>query len=380
MSRIIYGIEKGVFIVDKENYEWLNKYKWRDHPDGYAQAYINGTVISMHRLIMGDPKGEMIDHINGLVNDNRKVNLRLSNASLNQANKRKSKNKSTEFKGVVARTHGYEASIAKDGKHYYIGMFTKKESAANAYNYYAQKKFGEHARLNQVEFQDISEWSASKTERKLLSDYLGVHKVRDGHWRVRFVVEGKERIFGCYTEEDVAANVYNHYIKMFRGEHTLLNDVEHIPVEECEGYSVSYYKSTSKYMGVSRTRANRWRVRTYHDGRERVISHHDSELEAARAYNNYILNSSLERALNILPDMVGGLKVIVYYSKNCRIADIVKSFLYSEGVLFEEVSSREFSKVETHIKDLSGNIVFRTKDFNPRDLIEIRKSINLSKS
>lgn len=52
----------------------------------------------------------MIDHINGLVNDNRKINLRLSNASLNQANKRKAKNKSTEFKGVVARPHGYEVS------------------------------------------------------------------------------------------------------------------------------------------------------------------------------------------------------------------------------------------------------------------------------
>lgn len=58
MSKIIYGIEKGVFIVDEENYEWLNKYQWRDHPDGYAQARVDGTFISMHRLIMNNPEGK----------------------------------------------------------------------------------------------------------------------------------------------------------------------------------------------------------------------------------------------------------------------------------------------------------------------------------
>lgn len=296
LAKIIYGIEEGVFIVDDEDYEWLNQYEWRDHPDGYAQARVEGRLISMHRLIMKDPEGVWIDHKNRLVNDNRRCNLRYTNNSLNQANKRKSHNKSTEYKGVVKRGEtSFECTIQKDGVYYYLGTFTDKLAAASCYNYHAKTLFGEHARLNPVEKEN---WEEFKSEQKRHSDYKGVHKERNV-WRVRTSHKGEEIVLGYYTNEIAAANVYNHNIKRIKGNKAVLNNVELMSPTECEEYTVQVDK-TSQYKGVSKRGDNQWIARIYHNHRERHLGTFATEEEAAKAYNNYIIENKLKRDLNII--------------------------------------------------------------------------------
>lgn len=78
-------------IVDDQDFERLNRYRWsvvRDRNTQYASAWINGTPIRMHRLILSIPKGHMTDHINGNGLDNRRSNLRIADHSLNGLNAR----------------------------------------------------------------------------------------------------------------------------------------------------------------------------------------------------------------------------------------------------------------------------------------------------
>ena len=65
-----------ITLVDDEDYEWLNKYRWqamKDKTTWYAISKLGRKVILMHRLILGlgsykeDPvHGDHINH-NGLV-------------------------------------------------------------------------------------------------------------------------------------------------------------------------------------------------------------------------------------------------------------------------------------------------------------------------
>ena len=87
-------------IVDEEDYEFISSIKWYEakairkgkYYNSYAVGKLgtdkNRKTISMHRLIMGQPEGLVIDHINHNGLDNRKSNLRAVTYSENQKNLR----------------------------------------------------------------------------------------------------------------------------------------------------------------------------------------------------------------------------------------------------------------------------------------------------
>lgn len=83
---------RGYALVDDENFEWLNQWKWSHLKSydytGYVVKRKNGFIL-MHRLIMDTPKGMEVDHINGNSLDNRKENLRNCTHQQNQCNQRK---------------------------------------------------------------------------------------------------------------------------------------------------------------------------------------------------------------------------------------------------------------------------------------------------
>ena len=70
-------------IVDDEDYEYLNQWRWFTFKNGYVWYVARETTIDhkrkciyMHRLIMNAVNGECVDHINRNGLDNRKYNLR----------------------------------------------------------------------------------------------------------------------------------------------------------------------------------------------------------------------------------------------------------------------------------------------------------------
>jgi len=68
-------------LIDEEDADRINQWKWKIHPQGYASrtSYVNqrsGTIL-LHRFILNAPKEMEVDHINGNKLDNRRTNLRL---------------------------------------------------------------------------------------------------------------------------------------------------------------------------------------------------------------------------------------------------------------------------------------------------------------
>ena len=143
-----------VALVDDEDFEWLNQWKWGVDKDSYAmrEGPRNGeyrTTLKMHRLIAGLIKGDgmCVDHINGNKLDNRRENLRVCSRSENQHNQRLSKANTSGFKGVHFHkaTRKWMARIKISSKIKYIGTFDTPEAAHEAYCKSAIALHGEFA-------------------------------------------------------------------------------------------------------------------------------------------------------------------------------------------------------------------------------------------
>jgi len=148
-------------MVDDEDFEWLNQWKWHLKNTGknlYAARGIwdndrgNNRFIRMHRLIMGASGSIQVDHINRNTLDNRRCNLRLCDNAQNHWNSGVKRNNTSGFKGVdwLKKNKKWRARLHFHGKEVHIGCFKNKLDAALAYNEAALKYFGEFARLNKI--------------------------------------------------------------------------------------------------------------------------------------------------------------------------------------------------------------------------------------
>ena len=137
-------------LVDDWDYEILKVRKWREEISGYAHARFNGKIILAHKIIIWCPKGMQADHIDGNKLNNQKSNLRICTQSQNQSNRNKPKNNTSGFKGVSwgKKSNKWQASIKKNNKDNYLGLFKNKEDAAKIYNKAAKEMFGEISYLN----------------------------------------------------------------------------------------------------------------------------------------------------------------------------------------------------------------------------------------
>ncbi len=148
-------LTQGLFaIVDPEDYEKLNKYKWFakiDERTYYAARIENGKKIYMHRQIKQPPRGFVVDHINHKGFDNRKANLQIVTPAENNYNSRKqSKITTSIYKGVskCKSTGKWRAVIHVNGIDMHLGYYESEIEAAKAYDEAARRYRGEFAVLN----------------------------------------------------------------------------------------------------------------------------------------------------------------------------------------------------------------------------------------
>jgi hypothetical protein len=148
-----------VALVDDEDFEELNKYKWHASRaklgvDKFRPRRNDG--IYMSRYIMKAKKEELVDHKNRDDLDCQRHNMRICTKSQNMANQVAHKHTS-KYKGVTpANKNKYTwnkwvANIRKDNKPIYLGSYYTEKEAALAYNKKAKELFGEFAVLNIVE-------------------------------------------------------------------------------------------------------------------------------------------------------------------------------------------------------------------------------------
>jgi len=128
-------------------------YRGQHFPEAITAKH-KGKSIFLHRIIIGAKRGEVVDHINGDIFDNRKSNLRICTQCQNSRNARKNRSGVTSiYKGVSWKpiNNKFRAQIQVDRRNIHLGYFYDQTEAALAYNAAAIKYFGEFARLNIIE-------------------------------------------------------------------------------------------------------------------------------------------------------------------------------------------------------------------------------------
>jgi len=141
-------------IVSSEDYERLNRHKWRALRSPkcfYAVRSEKGKTIYMHNEVLSRQPDKVADHIdhNGL--NNSRPNLQLATRSQNACNRRKRDSKCTsKYKGVWfnKREGKWMSAIKVDGKRIYLGYFDNQLAAAKAYDIAARLYHGNFAVLN----------------------------------------------------------------------------------------------------------------------------------------------------------------------------------------------------------------------------------------
>lgn len=117
------------------------------HPNGYVYIHIDRRGYLAHRLawlyITGSWPQDQLDHINGVKNDNRWVNLREADNRLNLENQRKAhRNNKLGVLGVTPSQGKFRAVIRHLGHLRHLGYFATRELAHTAY---LKAKRGLHA-------------------------------------------------------------------------------------------------------------------------------------------------------------------------------------------------------------------------------------------
>lgn len=126
-------------LVDDDDFEWLNQFRWHASKQGSGKIYAKRTARKengersstyMHREIKSSNNKNPTDHINGDTLDNRKENLRVVTPSLNCYN-RKTRNKCVTYRADKKRRR-WEAKISFNKKRYFLGYYLLEQEAMEA--------------------------------------------------------------------------------------------------------------------------------------------------------------------------------------------------------------------------------------------------------
>lgn len=134
------ALSRGEFaIVDAEDYEWLNRWKWYASWNRSTKSYTarrrrrkgeegESVHILMHRQILATPNDKEVDHINHNTLDNRKCNIRNVSGSVNAHNRQ-------GVRGYTwhKRKKKWMAAIKLNGKSIFLGYFDNELKARKVY-------------------------------------------------------------------------------------------------------------------------------------------------------------------------------------------------------------------------------------------------------
>ena len=112
---------------------------------GYVRVWLSGKTYPAHKIawfLHFNQWPEYIDHINGIRDDNRISNLRLSNPVKNSRNRKRPSNNTSGCTGVYKYSDkSWQARIHDNGKTVILGMFSTFDEAKKARKD-AEKLFG----------------------------------------------------------------------------------------------------------------------------------------------------------------------------------------------------------------------------------------------
>jgi HNH endonuclease/AP2 domain len=137
-----------ITIIDKKNLskaaEFPNTWStYEINGSNYVVGHQKGKTTRLHRLLMDEPLGMVIDHINGNTLDNREENLRVIKQKENLQNQKgaHSNNRTSGIRGVCwnKKDQRWRAQCNVNKKGYFLGNFKTKEEAAEVVKEFRKK-------------------------------------------------------------------------------------------------------------------------------------------------------------------------------------------------------------------------------------------------
>ena len=144
-------------MVDDEDFEYLNQWKWHvlcGKGKIYAASTIKinnkQTTIYLHQMILRPMPGYETDHLDSNGLNNCRGNLRYATHTQNNRNRKKRKSTTSIYKGVCwhRKKMEWRSEIRLNGTKKWLGAFYNEVDAALAYDRKAKELFGEFARTN----------------------------------------------------------------------------------------------------------------------------------------------------------------------------------------------------------------------------------------
>jgi hypothetical protein len=125
--------------VSDEDYESVSRFRWHVKKHRRTAYAVRGNKSGsarcktyMHREIIQAPDGLMVDHVDGNGLNNQRSNLRLSDNSQNQLNKKHALGVANAI-GITIRNGRFRVRVQIRGVRYYGGSFKDKNEAIAAY-------------------------------------------------------------------------------------------------------------------------------------------------------------------------------------------------------------------------------------------------------
>jgi hypothetical protein len=133
-----------VIVVSFEDKILASAYSWRRHRSGHYHTTDDARSLYIHRLVHGID-GPLVDHRNRSPWDNRRCNLRASDAKRNRHNVAGSATASSKYIGVDLYKGSYRARLQAKGIDKFLGLFNNELDAARVVMQARKELLGDHA-------------------------------------------------------------------------------------------------------------------------------------------------------------------------------------------------------------------------------------------
>lgn len=226
----------------------------------------------------------------------------------NKNNIQQSSARTGNFKGAcwVKDKNMWKSQIQNNQKNFHLGYFTDEIDAAKIYNDYAlylNENENTNFLLNDIPgyktvARNIPEENKREITEKKTSKYIGVsYDSKRKIYVTSIKLAGKTYNLGNNNQEVECAKLYNQQALFFNNTLNtkyILNDISNyvtIPKDiRSELLKKKEDKKSSKYIGVSLNKSNKWNS-YYMLNRKRInIGTFNTELEACQAYNNTVID------------------------------------------------------------------------------------------
>ena len=141
-----FDCNENVFLIDISDYEKVSKHTWHINDNGYFSTIISNRKVYLHRFILDCfyNDGVIVDHINGVRSDCRRVNLRKADRFINAWNAET--NNKYGAKNIYKRGNKYDVRATYRGTTYHIGSFINLDKAIKARIDFENEHYPEYRR------------------------------------------------------------------------------------------------------------------------------------------------------------------------------------------------------------------------------------------